>query len=143
MEGKMRKILLVLLLVMLAGCAAKKRHPAAIGAEVFTDKNFAVIDIPSHGAIGDGLAIAVGGGANTSNVRDTLLDVQKKDAVKQVLVTSRNSLLAKIILSNAVKDLPSDSLDTVYLVFAGTENHGSDLREIVEKTGATYGNVLR
>jgi len=133
----------VLFLFVLCGCAAKKRHPVAIGAEIFERQSFSVIDIPSHGAISDGLAIAVGGGANSSNIRNKLLDIQKANDTKNVLVTSTNSLLAKTLLANAVKDLEPGSLASVYLVFAGNENHGKALQSIIEKTGARYERFIR
>ena len=48
-----------------------------------------------------------------------------------------------LILSNALDDLESGSLDTLHLVFAGKSSHGEALRATVEATGAQYGSILR
>ena len=136
-------IILICITILLAGCASKKVNPAVIGAKAFEEKGFSVIDIPSHGVIGDGLALAVGGGAYVTSVRDTLIDIQENETLHQVWVTSTNSLLAKTILSNALDDLEPGALDRIYLVFAGDVEHGADLRTVVESTGARYKTVVR
>lgn len=138
-----RIVFLIFITLMLGGCASKNIHPSVIGAKAFEDKRFSVIDIPSHGLIGDGLAIAVGGGANVTSVRRALLDIQNNENFHQVLVTSTNSLLTKTILNNALDDLEPGSLNRVYLVFAGNAGHGDDLRTVVESTGARYKTIVR
>lgn len=140
----MKKLVLLLCTVLLlTGCAGKKPHPVSIGLKAFGSEGFSVIDIPSHGLIGDGLSLALGGGSYVSSVRNNLLEIQEKPLLKQVLVTSNNSLLAKTILANALDGLERGSLDTVHLIFAGKKGHGDDLRESAELTGARYESIVR
>ncbi|MFO8023558.1 MAG: hypothetical protein R6U90_00260, partial [Thiohalophilus sp.] len=100
-------------------------------------KDFDYIAIPSHGAIGDGMAIAAGGGANAKNLRRHLQQ-RSSNGEGKVVVTSRNSALANAVIKGAVSD---NQFPGVWLVYAGDAKYAESLKQIVEAAGMKYGFV--
>lgn len=115
----------------------RKAPTEATASQNFIDQGALITEIPSHGFIGDGIAIAAGGGAGNVNfLRGTLLKLQKTGTTQRVLITSGNKALAKTVLASSVKNLPVNSLSNLQIAYLGDISFGEELTQAVEHTGA-------
>ncbi|MGB3211082.1 MAG: hypothetical protein WBB19_10290 [Desulforhopalus sp.] len=131
----------IFIISSIIGCvSAPSQREIAVAsvAKVYGSNEFLIMEVPSHGLIGDSVAIAAGGGGNASQVRSALLEFQKAQGVQRLAITSSNSLLAKTVLSSAVKKLPADSLTNIQIAFVGDVAQGEEIRSLVEATGAQF-----
>lgn len=126
------------LTLTLSGCVASKPDKKAIVAEAFGQSEFILADIPSHGFIGDSLIIAAGGGSNATGLQKAMLAMNAQGGEQYIAITSSNSLLAKTVLENALKDLPPNTLPHLHIAFLGDTEHGDALRTSVARTGARF-----
>ncbi|WP_139800772.1 hypothetical protein [Geothermobacter hydrogeniphilus] len=133
-----RYVLLVLisLAISLYGCAAPKTSIKPKISKAFGRSEFIVAEIPSHGLIGDGLAIAVGGGHNTEILRQALLLLAAEGGEQYIAVIGSNHTLTKVVLINAVKEIPDNALQHLHIAFLGDQSAGAELKPAVKRTGA-------
>ena len=133
-----RYIALAVFGLILTGCASTQTKPQrdvlAEAATTFGGGDFIYIDIPSHGAIGDGVAIAAGGGANATRLGGRLGDLSRSGDGK-VLVSGRNSALVNAVIKGAVEGKAHPG---VWLIYAGDEKYATPLKEVVEGADMRY-----
>lgn len=139
----MNKLILVMLFLFVVGCASTSSiNMARVISESITlsgSQNVNVINIPSHGAMGDSLAMAAGGGANATKIKKTI--EQLSDAGGGTLViTSTNAELAKVNVVSALKDVYGKT-PNIFLIYAGSEKYSNEVREAAEEKGVRYAFV--
>jgi len=124
--------------VFLAGCAPSMAETQRAVATALGQQDFLLTEIPSGTPISDGIVIALGGGNLPNKLRLSLLVLQGSGTSKHIAITSSNSLLAKIILSNTLKELPNRALSTLHIAFAGDQEDGEALRETAPYRSGVY-----
>lgn len=135
----MKKLILITMSVLLmVGCASiltkAPRQVLAEAGNIFAATDFIYTHIPSHGAIGDGMAIAAQGGANASRLRDVLENLSKSGNGK-ILVSGSNSSLVNAVIKGAVD---SRTFPGVWLIYAGDEKYAASLKKTVEDSDIKY-----
>lgn len=138
----MNRVLLVVLLTFLAGCAA----PVRVDSKILTNKTRALtkkeeisyVLLPSHGAIADAMSTASAGGSHATQLKAHLRMLSTPQGEQVVLVTSNNPALANAAIQGAVK---GGSFPGVWLVYAGDAKYADSLRALVEAAGMRYGFI--
>lgn len=136
----MKALIFAILFCLVTGCATTSsinmKHVIAESARLTGNQEVNIINIPSHGVMGDSLAIAAGGGANAEGVKksiEKLID----DRGGTLVVTSTNPELAKVNIVNALKGVRHNNHD-VFLVYAGSEKYSEEVRVAVEDKGMRF-----
>lgn len=134
----MRYVAIAVFGLFLFGCTSTQTKPQrdvlSEAATTFGGGDFIYIDLPSHGAIGDGIAIAAGGGANATRLGETLENLSRSSDGK-VLVSGRNSALVNAVIKGAVE---GQAYPGVWLIYAGDEKYAAPLKEVVEASEMKY-----
>jgi hypothetical protein len=145
--GKVVKLksLFIILTLFLVGCSASQVRDVphsyiAIQAAIITnDTNIDIVEIPTHGALGDSLAISAKGGGNTKSLRDSLINLSNNGG-GVIAVTSRNADLSRAVIEGALSN-GNYEYKNVTLVYAGDLANSDRLQPIVESVGIKYGFV--
>ncbi|WP_248741409.1 MULTISPECIES: hypothetical protein [unclassified Pseudomonas] len=141
----MKLLIAASVLAVLAGCASHGKSDEAIyreaaDAHVMTlpagqnKVSLVATKILSHGLIGDNLAIAVGGGANVTQLKQQLLIAKTVDGTGFLIIGAGKSLDVTII-KNAFESL---DLNGMRIYYAGGENQKEAVRSAVEKARAKF-----
>jgi outer membrane murein-binding lipoprotein Lpp len=145
-QGKNVKLLIAAsVLALLAGCASHGKSDDAIyreaaDAHVMTlpagqnKVSLPATKIQSHGLIADNLAIAAGGGANATLLKQQLL-IAKSAGESGFLIIGAGTSLDVAILKNAFESL---DLNGMRIYYAGGEGQKDAARSAVEKTQAKF-----
>jgi len=139
----MKKLILVILLFSIAGCATTSainmKRVVAESTQLSNNQNINIINIPSHGALGDSLAVAADGGANAKAARETIEKLSNAGG-GTLIITSTNPELAKVNIISALKGIDSKKTN-IFLIYAGTEKYSDEVRKAAEDKGMQYGFV--
>lgn len=131
-------------LLVMTGCAAKlavNQADILQQAVKFTPvgKEMYYTHIPSHGAAGDAVAIASGGGANATKLRESLEQLESQGG-GSIVVVSENPSLSKTIIISAINT--SDmQFKNVWLVYAGDQENSQEIEKNIKDKGIGYGYV--
>ncbi|AZE79623.1 hypothetical protein C4J99_3854 [Pseudomonas synxantha] len=141
----MKALIAAALLVTLAGCASSGKsdqqiYQEAADAHVMTlaagqtTVSLPSVKIPSHGLIGDSMAIAAGGGANATALKQALLQA-KSAGDSGFLIMGAGTALDVAIIKNA---FDSVDLSGMRIYYAGNEAQKDAVRSAVEKAQAHF-----
>lgn len=141
----MKTLLTMMLLVALAGCAAKQmsddqihqeaaiRYSAMLGPNQ-PEVSMIVVKIHSHGLLGDGLATATGAVSKAAQLRKALL-VAKSGGELGFLIIGAGGALDLMTIRNAVA---SQDLGGMEIFYAGGTYALDQIRHAVEASGARF-----
>jgi hypothetical protein len=140
-----KSLIVVSLLAVLAGCASHGKsdqqiYREAADAHVMTlpagqnTVSLPSAKIASHGLIADNLAIAAGGGANATQLKQGLLSA-KSAGDSGFLIIGAASSLDVAIIKNAFDGI---DLDGMRIYYAGGEAQKDEARAAVEKANANF-----
>ena len=141
----MKSLIGAAFLVLLAGCASQGKsdqqiYREAADSHVMTlpagQSTFSLpsVKIPSHGLIADNLAIAVGGGANATLLKQALLQA-KNEGDRGFLIIGSGTALDLAIIKTA---FDSVDLSGMRIYYAGGEAQKDEARAAVEKAQAHF-----
>lgn len=141
----MKKLACTVLLIALAGCASPQKSDSQIYQEATAlyvtmlpagqnSVSLSSVKIPSHGLLADNLAIAVGGGANATQLRGALLSA-KAQGDKGFLIIGSNGALDLAVISNAVD---SQDLTGMTIFYAGDSTKSEAIASAVKKAKGEF-----
>lgn len=143
----MKKLLFITLLIGLSGCAAQRPSDAQLMrqalhqytqiADIAPDQkgiDMLAFKIRSHGALGDTLATAAGGGATALQLRNALRDTYAAGE-RGFLIIGAGGALDRAMLGTA---FDGQALSGMQIFYAGDGDAVDRIRRIVEETGAAF-----
>lgn len=141
----MKSFVAFALIATLAGCATQGKSEKQIFDEAATahvtslpagpgSVRIRSVKIPSHGLIGDSLAVALAGGANASQLKQELLDA-KSVGDSGFLIIGASTSVDVAVIGNAVEGL---DLKGMQIYYSGTDAQKDKVRAAVEKTQAQF-----
>ncbi len=144
-ENNVKSLVALSFLAMLAGCATQGKSDQQIFAEAASAHVMTLpagqskvslpsLKILSHGLIADNLAIAAGGGANASQLKQELLKA-KAAGDSGFLIIGAGTSLDLAIIENAFDAL---DLNGMRVYYAGGEAQKDEVRTAVEKAQAQF-----
>ncbi len=135
---KLQSLIFCLVILFLSGCVtqSKKSISPVIeeSAKIFQNGNFAVYEIPSHGAIGDSLSISAKGGQYAGNLSAAFAALSKSDN-GNIVVYSANPDLSYTVINGAIAD---KQFPTVWLVYAGSSSNSKLLSPLAKQSSMKY-----
>ena len=144
----MKSLVTLAFIALLAGCATHGKSEKQILDEASTayvaslppgpaQLRLRATKIPSHGFIADNLAIAVGGGANATLLREELQDA-KKLGDNFFLIMGSSTGVDVAVIGNAVEGL---DLKGMQIYYSGTQAQKDKVQAAVEKTQAQFNYI--
>jgi len=141
MKKSLLKSFALVFILLTSACAQYDIKPSSVSgkaAEISQSEDIVLINIPSHGAIPDNIAILAGGGANSKLLRD-VLQTAAQTGNDVIVVTSSNPALSRTVISSALDD--DGKFTAKWLIYAGDRDYSDSLKKQVEKAGMRYGFI--
>jgi len=134
-------LIICLAILFLFGCATQpKRSISPVineAAIIFQSGDFAVYEIPSRGAISDGMSISANGGRHANNLSTAFASLSKSDN-GNIVVYSTNPDLSYAAIKGAITE---KQFPNIWLVYAGSRGNSELLLNLMEKSGIKYSFV--
>ncbi len=142
----MKKLACTVLLIALAGCASPQKSDSQIYQEATAlyvtmlpagqnSVSLSSVKIPSHGLLADNLAIAAGGGANATQLRNALWAARAAGDKGFLIIGSQNGALDLAVIKNAVD---SQDLSGMTILYSGDPGKSDAIRSAVEKANGEF-----
>lgn len=142
----MKRIVFVILsLLLISGCASQRQNQISLSeiiahsTSIAGNSNLHISQIPSHGKLGDSLAISANGGGNANQLREAIQQIISSGG-GSLVVTSTNPELAKAVIEGAIGNMDSKKKDII-LIYAGSTQFSNSTQSLVESKGMQYGFV--
>lgn len=139
----MKRLIVAILFLSITGCTATSainmKRVVAESIQLSNNQNINIIDFPSHGALGDSLAVAADGGGNAKAARETIEKLSNAGG-GTLIITSTNPELAKVNIISALKGIDGKKTN-IFLIYAGTEKYSDEIKKAAEDKGMQYGFV--
>jgi len=130
-----------LAILFLSGCATQpKRNISPVISEsavIFQSREFAVFEIPSRGALSDGLSISANGGRHTKNLSAAFASLSNSDN-SNIVVYSANPDLSYAVIIGAITD---NKYPNIWLVYVGSESNSKLLSAATKLSDIKYSFV--
>lgn len=141
LSGKVRGLIICLTILFLSGCATQpKRSISPVineSAIIFQSGDFAVYEIPSRGAISDGMSISANGGRHAKNLSSAFASLSKSDN-GNIVVYSTNPDLSYAAIKGAITE---KQFPNIWLVYAGSKGNSELLLNLAGKSAMKYSFV--
>jgi len=116
-----------------------KEYVALQAAILSNSQHIKYIEIPSHGAAGDSMAIAMKGAGNAASLRKALVELSDEGG-GTIVVTSTNPALSKAVIEGAISEKQSMFANTM-LIYAGGPSLSMELKPLILQSGMEYGFI--
>ncbi|TWE05338.1 hypothetical protein FB481_10785 [Pseudomonas sp. AG1028] len=142
----MKKLACTVLFIALAGCASQHKTDSQIYQEANAfyvtqlpagqnSVSLPSVKIPSHGLLADNLAIAAGGDANVTPLRNALSAARAAGDKGFLIIGSQNGALDVAVIRNAVD---SQDLSGMTILYSGDLGKSDAIRSAVEKANGEF-----
>ncbi|MBD1572250.1 hypothetical protein HC725_02995 [Vibrio sp. S17_S38] len=149
----MRKLQIILFIMLLSGCGSLPQSPSSFPiAKIYErtaldyGENTVIFNFPTHGYVGDKMAIAANGAAGNRKALLEQMNKYQKIAEAEnlpivIVITSVNPELSKAIILGT---LTSDSVNgndysNLRFVYAGKQENSNEIKDAMEIKGFKYG----
>jgi len=141
-----KKLACTVLFIALAGCASQQKTDSQIYQQATAlyvtqlpagqnSVSLPSVKIPSHGLLADNLAIAAGGGANATQLRNALSAARAAGDKGFLIIGSQNGALDLAVIKNAVH---SQDLSGMTILYSGDPGKNDAIRSAVEKANGEF-----